>query len=64
MSYVIFYKYDRENYEDLSEEEIEQKRQLANEALEKIKNGENMDSVIEDYTEETVSSEDSESRIP
>ena len=39
LSYVIFYKYDKENYEDLSEEEIEQKRQLANEALEKIKNG-------------------------
>ncbi|NLM75367.1 MAG: hypothetical protein GX187_04655 [Clostridiaceae bacterium] len=64
LSYVIFYKYDRENYEDLSEEEIEQKRQLANEALEKIKNGENMDSVIEDYTEETVSSEDSEEPDP
>jgi len=59
ISYVTFYKYDRETFKDLSEQEVEQKKKLANEALEKIRNGENMDSIIKSYTEETVSSDDS-----
>ncbi|NMA66211.1 MAG: hypothetical protein GX957_08240 [Clostridiaceae bacterium] len=65
ISYLAFYKYDQESFEDLSEEEISKKHDLANQALEKIKSGENIDKVIEEYSEQKDdTSENSEQESP
>lgn len=56
ISYIRLYKYNDQG--TLSEEETAAKKKTAEEALEKIKQGEDIDKVIEQYTEEEASNED------
>jgi len=60
ISYVWFSKYDEENVTTLSQEEIDKKMETARTVLEKIRNGEDMDELIETYTEE----ESGDSELP
>lgn len=57
LSYVTFFKFNDEGA-FLTEQEIEAKKKTAEEALEKIKQGESIAKVITQYTEEEAASED------
>lgn len=57
ISYVTLYKFNDTGVA-LSEEEIAAKKKTAEEALDKIKQGEEIDKVIAKYTDEKASSED------
>jgi foldase protein PrsA len=52
--YISFYKFDEEN-NTLPQEQIDAKTEKAEEALEKIKQGEDIDKVIAQYTEDKFS---------
>ena len=55
ISYIILYK-TNENGESLSDAEIAEKKEKASEALSKIKQGEPIDKIIAEYTEEKSAS--------
>lgn len=55
ISYITFYKFNDES-QMLSEEEVAEKMKTAEEALKKAQEGENMDTLVTQYTEEDAES--------